>query len=39
MPLFQPSADIGLTSKITDAVYRYLAGKTDEDNAILFCEG
>ncbi len=31
MPLFQPSADIGLTSEITDGVYRYLAGKTDED--------
>ncbi len=31
MPLFQPSADIGLTSKITEGVYRYLAGKTDED--------
>jgi hypothetical protein len=31
LPLFQPSADTGLTLKIADGVYRYLAGQTDED--------
>ncbi len=28
LPLFQPSADTGLTPKIVDGMYRYLAGKT-----------
>jgi hypothetical protein len=31
LPLFQPSAAIGLTGKIVRGVVKYLNGKTDED--------
>ena len=31
LPLFQPSAALGLTDKIVRGVARYLDGKTDED--------
>lgn len=30
LPLFQPSASSGLTTKISDAVEKYLAGKSDK---------
>jgi len=31
LPLFQPSSTTGLTTKICNGVYDYLAGKTDQD--------
>jgi hypothetical protein len=31
LPLFQPSSDIGLTTKITRGACKYLLGKTNED--------
>ena len=31
LPLFQPSAAVGLTDKIADGVATYLSGKTDKD--------
>ena len=31
LPLFQPSAAVGLTDRIADGVAAYLSGKTDKD--------